>query len=504
MKRQLLFFSAFLALAGCGSKDAEAPVEVPARADAPEVGKAPTSDEIDEAHGLFVASIGNDVNAGTRLAPLATLQAAILLAAPSGKRVYVCAGRYEEKVVIANGVSVVGGLDCSDPYRWKLGTVRSQIVAPSSPAVVARNVDELTRFEGFDVSAPDGDDTNRSSIALIADHASAFVVANSRLVAGKGRDGKVGKAATQLQPRVTALPGGGGAPAKYTCSNALCMQNDGGYVPPVGGMGGAVTCAGASGHDPSNGASGGTGGVMFYNTVSGSWGPYNGLASENPRPGAASSGAAGANGSDGASGSIGGVSPDGFTPADGTAGTDGEPGVGGRGGNGSVPPSRPLPAAFNFNEIWTGHSGAGGGAGGCPGLAGTPGEGGGASIAALLLESAVVFDAADLVAGDGGTGGMGSFGSDASSGQAAGGASVAASLGTNGGSGGRAGIGGSGGGGPSFAIASSGAAPTVLSTTKLAFGRGGAGVGTKTRTDVVGTRTIPASSAGRAEAQHVF
>ncbi len=503
MKRTILFSTALLALLACGSKDEETPLAPnPARA-AEEVppaiiGGTPSPDEIEETHGVFVASIGNDSNNGSRLAPLATLGNAISMAEKMGKRVYVCAGRYEEAITIPNGVSMVGGLDCSDAHVWRVGTARSQIAAPTSPAVVVRNVDRLTRFEGFEVIAPDGDATNRSSIALLADHASAFVVANTKLTAGRGRDGLAGLPGIQLQPQPHAA-GNGGFPAVVSCTNQFCRLNDGGVVLPAGGLGGASTCAGAPGHDPASGGVGGSGGVMKWFADGLVWLPYLGHANQSPTAGAPGSASGGENGSDGLSWGDGAISPDGFVPADGSTGTDGMPGASGAGGLGFQPLMAPNGQA---DLPWTGYSGGGGGAGGCPGLAGSPGQGGGASIAALLVESAVVVDASELVAGDGGRGGEGTFGSDATNGYPGG--TAAFGVGAAGGNGGRAGTSGHGAGGPSIAIASSGVSPIITGSTKLAVGAGGAGVSAKSKTDVTGTRTIPASSAGRAEPQHAF
>src|SRR5690606_27505872 len=116
----------------------------------------------------------------------------IELAKSNARRVYVCAGTYQEALVLSNGVSVIGGFDCSNPNEWKALGGKSRLEAPTSPAVTAAQIDHPTRFEGFEVVAPDGADGSPSSIALLANEATALTVAHATLRAGKGFDGANG------------------------------------------------------------------------------------------------------------------------------------------------------------------------------------------------------------------------------------------------------------------------------------------------------------------------
>ncbi|HEY8080375.1 MAG TPA: hypothetical protein VIF62_39870, partial [Labilithrix sp.] len=185
--------------------------------------------------------------------------------------------------------------------------------------------------------------------------------------------------------------------------------------------------------------------------------------------------------------------------------SDGAPGAGGAGG--AAESIWHGVQCDSVHENWTyfGASGAGGGAGGCAGLAGKPGTGGGASIGALVLASGgITFDGIDVKAGNAGDGGAGSLGSDATAGGYAGVAPTNAGTAQPGGNGGRAGVSGNGAGGPSVGIAHIGGAPTILATTKVAFGVAGKGVPATDRSDATGTRTLSASADGIAADVHAF
>jgi hypothetical protein len=446
-----------------------------------------------------VTPAGSDAGDGSRAAPFATIAAGIAAATPSFKRVYVCTGSYAESIVLVNGVSVVGGNDCSDRSAWRSGAARSHVAAPKSPAVEARNIDKTTRLEGFEIVAPDAADYGASSIAMIAENAGALTVANARLAAGKGGKGQPGADGAQLAGQQTAA--GIATKSKvYVCPPmTTCLKIDGSYKTFPGATAGAMTCVGASGITPEAGGAGGTGGVWQFSV--GQWQWYGGYASDNSSPGEARTGAAGTAGTDGTSATaIGPFTPNGYTAAEGTAGTDGAPGKGGKGGDGAPPEAGTVCAT---SDICVGNPGAGGGAGGCPGLAGKPGGGGGASVAALLFTSPLTFDGVELAASDAGDGGVGSLGSDALAGEQGGAtqSGIAATAGTQGGAGGRAGVSGSGAGGPSIAIAHTGGPPKLVNGTTTLFGKAGAAVPSQEKPqDAVGNgRTLPASAPGIAQ-----
>src|ERR1019366_5855733 len=69
---------------------------------------------IDAAYGVFVSPAGSDSNQGTKSAPLRTIGRGMDVAKLAGKRVYVCAGTFPAKLVVAaarDGVNVYGALD---------------------------------------------------------------------------------------------------------------------------------------------------------------------------------------------------------------------------------------------------------------------------------------------------------------------------------------------------------------------------------------------------------
>ena len=150
-------------------------------------------------------------------------------------------------------------------------------------------------------------------------------------------------------------------------------------------------------------------------------------------------------------------------PADASAGTDGQNGNGGGGGGGGGGTAYYHPGGNDCGEYELGPSGGGGGAAGCGGQSGSPGQAGGASIAVMVVKTALGPAANPTISanvlqrgqagrggdggagGQGGLGGLGGFGGDQ--------ASWISSLGGKGGDGGNGGPGGGGGGGaggPSF------------------------------------------------------
>src|SRR5262245_15871680 len=91
---------------GSGGQGGEGPVGCDPKA-------SPSEDAcvIDNDFGIFVASKGNDVNPGTKVAPVLTLARAIVLAVQSQKRIYACAEAFNEAIVVPAGVEIYGGLD---------------------------------------------------------------------------------------------------------------------------------------------------------------------------------------------------------------------------------------------------------------------------------------------------------------------------------------------------------------------------------------------------------
>jgi hypothetical protein len=477
---------------------------------APGVGGPADTSELTDAFGVFVSPSGRDDADGSRERPLASIQAAIDLGAKVGKRVYVCTGTYREALTLGDSISVIGGLDCSGGAAgWRTGAARTRVEAPTSPAVRASNIKTATRLEGLEILAPNAAAPGGSSIGLLADHASALVVASTKIVAGdaaKGEDGAEGVQLTQ-DPAADGKPQ---VPVAECVSGATCTFSPyGTWNKAAGALGGTNTCIGSPGIEAQPGGYAGSGGLWspVYDGVGLRyvWQVYTGKPGVSYAPDLGDqsrTGAAGANGVDGPNaGAIGTFSADGYVAADGLAGAHGATGFGGAGGRGDKLLTDANAPYVKVDSVWRGYGGSGGGAGGCPGLAGTPGKGGGASIAVLLIESATRFDSSEILAGRGGDAGLGALGSEPTAGGNGGPNSAVGSMplssGKPGGRGGAAGTSGNGASGPSIGIAHLGAAPSVTGTTKITPGAGGNAIDERTRTDGLGiTKTVAATPAG--------
>ncbi len=518
--RKLVVGVAGVVLVSCGvfgSTDEEAPppgpepsVAAPGQP-APPVDGAPIEDQLTEKFGVFVSPTGAQDGDGTRAKPLATIAAGLERAIAERKRLYVCTGTFKEPVKVVKGIAIIGGLDCSRP-DWKPSGGRTTIASPTSPAVIAEDIDVATRLDALEIVAPDGTDADPNSIGLRAKAATALVLANSKIRAGKGKDGADGADGPQLALGASAKGGDSLAQENHPPSFYVL-----GLLYRDGAAGGVGSCTGAPGVQAGgNGGAGGKGGS--YDTEAQS--PPGGLSGQYfvlycrpagnvcvkdwvPTAGASMPGTVGTPGTDGASAlAAGTLNADGYTPANGSAGTNGGAGAGGSGGQGGA-----LSGYAGSTQQWGyGATGPGGGAGGCPGLAGTPGRGGGASIGALLVSSkGIVFDATEITASAGGAGGKGSFGSSPTPGGAPGTKSGSAGNASAGGAGGRSGVSGSGAGGPSYGIAATLGDAKLENGAVAKAGLPGAGVPELTTTDAVGNaKTIPASVAGEAKDELSF
>ncbi len=484
------------AAAGRGDGQDDGPKAAP-------VDRTPDAGELTEDFGYFVALTGTDTNDGSRSAPFATIQKAITSGKAAGKRVYVCSGTYREALTLADSISIISGLECGGG-AWKYGGSRARVEAPTSPAVVAKNITSPTRLDGLDIVAPNVGDLGASSIGLLADHSPGLTIAGSTINAGNGADGANGTDAVQLTIDAAAASG------RATLTEALCVLGStcsavGGasfkWAKPKGAAGGVSLCAGAAGHDGQSGGAGGSGGLFVAEgsaQAGYSWQFYEGLVGNGPSFGEDRLRTLAGNGVDGANGEpVGTLTADGYVGVSGGAGTDGAPGNGGFGGRGRLPSMSP--ALAGASTVYRGNGGPGGGAGGCPGLAATPGGGGGASIALALIESPVVVDGSQLTASRGGAGGLGRFGSDPTAGGRAGTnlSSDVNDAARDGGRGGAPGSSANGSSGPSFGILQVGAPASLVGKAKVTAGAGGKALPLASRTDGFGNvRSIPASPSG--------
>ncbi|WP_437298032.1 hypothetical protein [Sorangium sp. So ce426] len=442
--------------------------------------------------GVFVSEQGDDTSAGTKDAPVKTLQHAIGLAAhgrgrgePPTRRVYACGGSFEEKIALPSGVDLWGGRLCDDGDDWSYegsfgGPDHPTIIAPPAGIplrVITGEEDDTTsmvfgvRVKAADASADDG----KSSIAMILSAGARAIVRESDILAGDGKNGEPGEDAPSFRASsgvvgnngadaCTADAAPGALPVVTVCDDGV--ESRGGY----GGDGGLDTGGdGVSGlpeavGNPPNLGRGGSGAFDMPCT-----------AGEEGAVGADAQRAAGAT-SPGLLGVDGWV---GVRGEDGKRGGVGQGGGGGGGGRGrddnnACPTGRPQGGA----------AGGSGGSGGCGGKGGQGGDYGGASIAIVALQgSAITVEAGSKVlggkGGDGGVGGTGQWGGLGVAGGNGGRAfQIEASRGCRGGFGGRGGRGGDAGGGlggHSLGIGSVGASVAIVEKATVLPGEAGKG-----------------------------
>ncbi|HTN82165.1 MAG TPA: PGRS family protein [Sorangium sp.] len=443
-----------------------------------------SDDAVADACGVFVAASGNDGSVGTKAEPIKTLAEALRRAAETGSDVYACAEEFAEAGEIPAGVTLFGGLDCANGWRW-IGEEKKTIVAPDVDAIPLRLMrgEGTTRVEDVEARAPDALTNGGSSIAVLADGATVELT-RCALIAGNAADGIDGDDAPSEAPE--RAPGGSdGADA---CSDLDDVEGPdamlSGGAQVVNECGEELSIGGSGGDGNINNGAGGVSGQTGVEGQAGAGEPPSmneswncGAIPNDPTKGGGSAGANGTPGTSGAGASgLGALSATGYTGVPGGDGTPGKPGQGGGGGGGA----RGGPVCAG-GVAGAGASGGSGGAGGCGGLPGRGGGPGGASITLASVDASVTLIDCTLTAGRGGNGGKGgnlqpgaSGGSGGRGGVGVGGSSDGC-AGGQGGKGGNGGPGGGGIGGPSLAIAFRGEPVQQQGKTMLMPGTPGAG-----------------------------
>jgi hypothetical protein len=386
----------------------------------------------DRMNTYWVSPSGSDANAGTRIAPLLTIETAIDRAFTDGNDgdVYIAAGSYAGSISLVPNVSLYGGYD---PQTWLRGISTNPTTINGGALAVAGVEAHNVVLDGLRIYSADAALPGQSSIAVSFARSQGIVIAHNLIVAGNGAAGMNG---AQPGKPAKASTGGGGDDA-----GSCIPANEGG------------SGAGASGRRGGNGGSGGAAGGF-------DGGGGEGPCGDGANGGFASGGSRGKDGCGSGVGSDSDIPGEGFGSiisglyfgGNGHAGAKGPNGGGGGGGGGG-----------SGSLIGCGAGGGGGGEGGLGGGGGTSGLGGGASIGIVLSDNSEATLVDNTVStgngGDGGYGGAGAVGGDGGNGGSGGGSNSAGwggGNGGNGGAGGTGGVGSGGGGGPSVGIVEQG------------------------------------------------
>jgi hypothetical protein len=413
--------------------------------------------------GIFVSPSGKADGSGKKDDPVNTITAA--LAKTGGiRRVYVCEGSFDERVVLKSAISLYGGFKCSD---WSYSGTKS-VVGKATETGYALDVQSVVgAFEIADLEfvATNGTDASPNSIAARFVGTSGAVLRRMKLTARDGAGGSGGATGalgstvkhTDLAGTPNYSPDGNpgvlasaGQEKGCKCPNATAAADV-----TTGGAGSLTSASGGQAGTPALPPSGGDDGVG--GAVSAANCGLGGGTGHNGAPRIQANGGIVAT-------KLGTLEADTWKASGGALGATGLPGQGGGGGTGQT------------------GGGSGGACGGCGGFGGAGGSGGGASVAMLAIGSPIRFSG-ELATGKGGRGGDGGDGGDGGGGGIGGVHPVANGNGCNGGDGGKGGKGGDGSGGAgglSVGVLSSGPPPITegVTFTLGSFGDGGTGKST--------------------------
>lgn len=411
------------------------------------------SDGIVEQCVYVSATSGDDTKAGTRVAPMKTVAAAIAKAKSTGVPAVCLSGEtYSGLVTMESGVSVYGGFDEKDPdFKFKRSKDATTLLVNSGTVVFAPTVDVATHLEGLTIKATTitgGVGASTYGVRL-GGGSGVFYVRYNKITVEDGTRGADGT------PGAKGADGTKGADGGKGNGSGDAGDNGGATTPSSCGKPGGRGGRGGYASDGADGAPG-TGGVPFGKGGAVSSGCFS-------TAGIGKDGGTlftpGADGTPGGTSSLIGTFTSGaiYTPAVAPSGTDGLAGEGGGGGGGG---GGGVKLGGVLCDQDSGGGGGAGGSGGCGGTGGGGGGGGGGSFGITAAGGELVVDGCDIQVGKGGAGGDGK-GGGAPGGGSAGGAGGprdgddgnAGGNGGNGAAGGRGGPGAGGAGGPSVCVA---------------------------------------------------
>lgn len=453
--------------------------------------------------------------------------------------VHVANGVYYESLLLAEGVSLLGGYD---PVVWTrdaalaLTIIREDGSGLHRKTISAIDVNASTLIDGFIIFGGHATAPGKNSYAVWLLDSPGVTLANNQIHAGDGADGSDGTHGSDGLDGTDGSPGANAYGTSYDCYET-CLGNG----ESAGGFGGSRSCGGTevSGgpgataqcpdwHEGNNNCSSCSvpgsqstppaGSAGLFGGGAGGASGFDGIQDDNcgsllecvvtlpaninvAYPMSAENGSDGVNGNNGNGGAAcvainGTVLSGEWTGDDGTDGVAGVDGAGGGGGGagGGVEASG-LVCTDGGSDI--GGSGGGGGSAGCSGNAGVRGDPGGGSFAVFVvfteppvsvptIEHNVIYKGNGGRGGSGGFGGVGGAGGSGAMGGAGGvpgSAFWSASAGGAGGDGGAGGHGGGGGGGCggvafgiySFGQGGANLSPWLTNNTYPASGSPGAG-----------------------------
>jgi hypothetical protein len=161
---------------------------------------------LDEATALFVSPTGNDQDpaAGTRKAPLKTINGALGKIDATRRRIYVCEGAYFEDLSLNathSRLSIFGGIDCA----WNSAPAIKPVIGASANPL---KIDGTAALAIADIAVVAKDAQTGSSIAAFVSGGDT-TFKRVQLTAGKGGSGDDGVTTPFTYPLQAALDGNG-------------------------------------------------------------------------------------------------------------------------------------------------------------------------------------------------------------------------------------------------------------------------------------------------------
>jgi hypothetical protein len=134
---------------------------------------------------------GNNANAGTRAAPGASVAAGIAKAQTDGKTlVLVSKGTYNERVTLANGISIHGSYDAAAAWARSNASVSKilsgAVAGGRVSALDAINISSPTSVTGMSIEAGNASTMGMSSYGVYCLNCEALVLTRNTIKSGNG------------------------------------------------------------------------------------------------------------------------------------------------------------------------------------------------------------------------------------------------------------------------------------------------------------------------------